>query len=85
MAQGFGLGAGTLALWMGTARHEVRVGHYNTRMVAPLSWDDEEGGKGACFRHPRRLQPRETDAVAEAEPRRGPRTRGRGRGLAGPG
>lgn len=35
----FGLGTGTFALWMDTVGHEVRVRHYDARIVVPLSWD----------------------------------------------
>lgn len=41
VVRSFGLGTGALALWMDTARREVRVRHYDARMVVPLSWDAE--------------------------------------------
>ena len=37
----FGLGTGAWALWADTARRDVRVRHYDARMVVPLSWDEE--------------------------------------------
>lgn len=41
VVRAFGLGTGAFALWLDTARREVRVRHYDARMVVPLSWDAE--------------------------------------------
>ncbi len=37
----FGLGTGAFAVWMDTSRHELKVRHYDARMVVPLTWDAE--------------------------------------------
>ena len=37
----FGLGTGAFAVWLDTAKHEVRIRHYDARMVVPLTWDAE--------------------------------------------
>lgn len=39
--EGLRLGTGAFALWLDTARGEVRVRHYDARMVVPLTWDAE--------------------------------------------
>lgn len=41
MVRAFGLGAGAFAVWMDIRRKVVKVRHYDTRMVVPLSWDSE--------------------------------------------
>lgn len=41
VVRAFGLGTGAFALWLDTARREVRVRHYDARMVVPLAWDTE--------------------------------------------
>ncbi len=37
----FGLGTGAFAVWMDTSRRELKVRHYDARMVVPLTWDAE--------------------------------------------
>lgn len=37
----FGLGTGAFAVWLDTTRREVKVRHYDARMVVPLTWDAE--------------------------------------------
>lgn len=41
VVRAYGLGTGAFAVWLDTARKEVRVRHYDARMVVPLSWDVE--------------------------------------------
>lgn len=41
VVRSFGLGTGAFAVWMDTARRELKVRHYDARMVVPLTWDAE--------------------------------------------
>ena len=41
VVRAFGLGTGAFAVWMDTARGELKVRHYDARMVVPLTWDAE--------------------------------------------
>ena len=41
VVRAFGLGTGAFALWLDAGRREVRVRHYDARMVVPLAWDAE--------------------------------------------
>ena len=41
VVRAFGLGTGAFAVWMDTARRELKVRHYDARMVVPLTWDAE--------------------------------------------
>ena len=41
VVRAFGLGTGAWALWVDPARRDVRVRHYDARMVVPLTWDAE--------------------------------------------
>lgn len=41
VVRAFGLGTGAWALWVDAGAREVRVRHYDARMVVPLTWDAE--------------------------------------------
>ena len=41
VVRAFGLGTGAWALWVDAGKGEVRVRHYDARMVVPLTWDAE--------------------------------------------
>ncbi len=41
VVRAFGLGTGAFAVWMDTGRGELRVRHYDARMIVPLTWDAE--------------------------------------------
>ena len=41
VVRAFGLGTGAWALWVDAGAGEVRVRHYDARMVVPLTWDAE--------------------------------------------
>ena len=41
VVRAFGLGTGAWALWVDPARRDVRVRHYDARMVVPLTWEAE--------------------------------------------
>ncbi|OUO62066.1 hypothetical protein B5F74_02315 [Collinsella sp. An271] len=41
VVRAFGLGTGAFALWVDVDTREVRVRHYDARMVVPLTWDED--------------------------------------------
>lgn len=41
VVKAFGMGTGAWALWVNVGRHEVRIRHYDARMVVPLTWDED--------------------------------------------
>lgn len=41
VVRAFGMGTGAWALWVDAGAAEVRVRHYDARMVVPLTWDEE--------------------------------------------
>ncbi|EHF02188.1 hypothetical protein HMPREF1008_00894 [Olsenella sp. oral taxon 809 str. F0356] len=41
VVRAFGLGTGAFAIWMDLGRREVKVRHYDARIVIPLTWDAE--------------------------------------------
>ncbi len=41
VVRAFGLGTGAWALWLDLDRKEVRIRHYDARMVIPLTWDED--------------------------------------------
>lgn len=41
VVRAFGMGTGAWALWIDAGRKDVRIRRYDTRMVIPLSWDEE--------------------------------------------
>ncbi len=41
VVRAFGLGTGAWALWLDLDRKEVRIRHYDARMVIPLTWNED--------------------------------------------
>lgn len=41
VVRAFGLGTGAFAIWINLGRKQVKVRHYDARMVVPLTWDAE--------------------------------------------
>ena len=41
VVRAFGMGTGAWALWVDAGAGEVRVRHYDARMVVPLTWDEQ--------------------------------------------
>ncbi|MDN0055779.1 hypothetical protein [Collinsella ihumii] len=41
VVRAFGMGTDARALWVDTGAGEVRVWHYDARMVVPLTWDED--------------------------------------------
>jgi len=41
VSRAFGLGTGAFAIWLDLGRDQVKVRHYDARMVVPLTWDAE--------------------------------------------